>query len=341
MARPVKRTTAKRPTAKETTMDTSTRNVAPLSLAALALTLAAAGCGEEFKPGSYIERPRVVGAQVSIAGDPEGGRATVRPGEQATVTWLTVSRQDPSSLALAWGFVLCPGSDRACAGPPLATFTGEGPTVAVTFTMPDQAALGSAPSAALLGAICAGGTLSFDGASAVSCAGAGASQTDVAFTVPLQVGDAANHNPRLDDEVLRLDGADWPASAMPPVDAACDAGAGLPMVTATPVGQTAIKRHILFVSDGDDRETYLAGTPAAPTLESLQLSQFTTAGKLLHSYSAIPGSDTRPDADVTIDWEPPAASEVPAEGLVVQFHFVARDLRGGVGWTHRALCVHP
>ena len=47
----------------------------------------------------------------------------------------------------------------------------------------------------------------------------------------------------------------------------------------------------------------------------------------------------RPDADVTVKWEPPAAAAVAAGGQVVVFHFVVRDLRGGLDVTSRALCV--
>ena len=35
----------------------------------------------------------------------------------------------------------------------------------------------------------------------------------------------------------------------------------------------------------------------------------------------------------------PARADVPAAGMTVQFHFVVRDGRGGLGWAHRALCV--
>ena len=83
----------------------------------------------------------------------------------------------------------------------------------------------------------------------------------------------------------------------------------------------------------------LKGDPAVATLEDLQISQFTTAGKFKFSYSDIPATDSRPGADVTISWDPPTATEIPAGGMIVQFHLVARDLRGGIDWVHRALCV--
>ena len=42
---------------------------------------------------------------------------------------------------------------------------------------------------------------------------------------------------------------------------------------------------------------------------------------------------------MTVKWEPPKAATVGAGGQVVTFHFVVRDLRGGLDWTSRALCV--
>jgi len=42
---------------------------------------------------------------------------------------------------------------------------------------------------------------------------------------------------------------------------------------------------------------------------------------------------------VTVKWAPPAARDVTGGGEVVVFHFVVRDLRGGLDWTSRALCA--
>jgi len=320
-----------RPFTSENTMNAIQR----IAVTALVLTaMLAAGCGDSFTPVSYVERARVLGARVSAASDPT--RAWIKPGEDATVTWLMAARRDPTPMA--WAFALCPGT--SCSDAPLAMMSGQGTVPAATFTMPDGSALGSARTVSLLGAICADGTLGFDARSALpTCTGDGASDTNVSFTITAQLGDGTNHHPVLADDLLQLDGADWTTGPMPPVDSACDPTTGLPLVGATPDGQKAVKHAIRLVSDGNDREIYLGGDPPAPTLEELQLSQFTTAGTLDHHFSEIPATDSRPDADVTVDWEPPAAKDVGAQGLVVQLHFVARDMRGGIDWIHRALCV--
>jgi len=306
-----------------------------IAMPALVLTaMLAAGCGDSFTPVSYVERARVLGARVSAASDPT--RAWIMPGEDATVTFLMAARQDPTPMA--WAFALCRGT--TCADAPLATLSGQGTVPAATFTMPDASVLGSAGTVSLLGAICANGKLGLDARSALpTCSGDGASDTDVSFTITAQLGDATNHHPVLADDLLQLDGAPWTAGPMPPVDSGCDATTGLPLVGATPDGEKAVKHAIRLVSDGNDRETYLGGDPPAPTLEELQISQFVTAGTLDHHFSEIPPGDTRPDADATVDWEAPAAKDVGGQGRVVQLHFVARDMRGGIDWIHRAVCV--
>jgi hypothetical protein len=294
-------------------------------------TAGLAGCDSPFDPVSYVERARVVGARVTVEAEPE--RAWVKPGETATVTWLTVARQEPTSLQ--WLFILCLGSNGTCEGAPLATLSGQGNTAAVTFTVPEQATLGERLSPVLLGAICADGELSFDGSTELpTCTGSHPSQTNAAFTVPVQRGDATNHHPVLTDDRFELGGAPWTATTAGAPGDPCDASSGLPVVTAG-------KQSIRLVSDGNDRESYLQGDPPAPSLEELQISQFTTAGELKYAYSSILATDTRPDADVTIAWDPPKADEIPAAGMIVQFHFVARDLRDGIDWVHRALCVVP
>jgi hypothetical protein len=296
----------------------------------LALTAGSlAGCDSPFEPVSYVERARVIGARVSVDAEPE--RAWVKPGETATVTWLTVARQEPASLQ--WLFILCLGSNGTCEGAPLATLSGQGSTAAVSFTAPDRATLGERLSPVLLGAICADGELSFDGSTELpTCTGANPSQTNASFTVPVQRGDLTNHHPVLADDRIELGGIAWTTTTAGVAGDPCDASSGLPVVTAG-------KQSIRLVSDGNDRETYLQGDPSVQTLEELQISQFTTAGKLKFAYSSIPATDTRPDADVTIAWDPPKADEIPATGMIVQFHFVARDLRDGIDWVHRTLCL--
>ena len=89
---------------------------------------------------------------------------------------------------------------------------------------------------------------------------------------------------------------------------------------------------------GSDRETYVRadGTSAR---EGLRLSFFTTAGELARQFAVVP-ADAPDDAPVVEDtWRPPRADEVGPEGLQVRLIIVVRDLRGGVDFTERTLCV--
>ena len=195
----------------------------------------------------------------------------------------------------------------------------------------------------MLGEVCADGTLGFDQNSQLgTCTGAGASGTSVNFVVPVTPdGATPNRHPVLANDVVQLGGVDWdPATATAAAAGdACDATTGLPVVGATPAGMDAVKQEIRIVSDGDDRETYTPAGATTPQLEELQISNFTTAGKLDSLYTAIFATDTRPDADVSVKWAPPAARDVSGGGEVVVFYFVVRDLRGGLDWTSRALCA--
>jgi hypothetical protein len=302
----------------------------------------AAGCSNDLPVASVLERTRVLGARVEIASDP--GRAEVVPGEAATVAWIVAGPSAPASLD--WAFALCAGSasggDCADAAQPIAT--GSGTPVTAAFTTPDAATLGSDQLPLMVGAVCADGTLGFDPSGQLAtCTGAGASGTTVNFVVPVTPdGATPNRHPVLSNDVIQLGGADWdPATAMAATAGdACDASTGLPVVGATPAGQDAVKQEIRIVSDGDDRETYTPGDRTTPVLEDLQISNFTTAGKFDSSYAAIFATDTRPDADTTVKWAPPAAADLRgAGGQVVVFYFVVRDLRGGLDWTSRALCA--
>lgn len=319
------------------------QRILPISIAlilgAILAILAAAGCSNDLPVASVLERTRVLGARVEVASDP--GRAEVSPGESAAVSWIIAGPSAPATLD--WAFALCTTGGADCADAPQPLAAGSGTPVTVPFTTPDAATLGTNLLPLMLGAVCADGTLGFDPTQPLpTCTGAGASGTAVRFTVPVTpAGETPNRHPVFTNDVIEIGGVAWdPASAtIAAAGDACDASTGLPVVSATPVGTTAVKQEFRIVSDGDDRELFTTAGKAVPELEELQISNFTTAGKFESSYAAIFATDTRPDADVTVKWEPPTAAQVPGGGEVVVFHFVVRDLRGGLDFTNRALCA--
>jgi hypothetical protein len=296
-----------------------------------------AGCGPTFDPASLITSTRVLGARVEVEGAPD--RATPMPGETANVTWLITSPE--ATPPLGWAFAFCaPGTvggktSLGCESTPLALFQGTDTPPRISVPVPPVDVLGSATSLILYGEICSGsGSMPiFDPQGGLpGCTGGGG--TTASVDIPLQVGDGddVNHNPTA-DRAFTFDGQAWPALA----------AGGDPCVVG-PQTSAGTKDHLIGnTTEGSDRELYTAmlGDPpvATPERESLQISQFTTAGKLQSQFSFVEATDDNIETTVDVTWEAPPAAEVPAAGLPVTFTFVVRDDRGGVDWTTRTACV--
>jgi hypothetical protein len=316
--------------------NTTTNTIKNTLLLALFGFLVIAGCGPTFDPASLIANTRVVGARIEVDGAPD--RASPKPGETATVTWLVTSPD--TTPPLSWTFAVCaPGtgaSSPACLAAPLARFDGTAAPPQISLPVPSEAVLGGATSLTLYGGICAGvdSTLQFDSQSGLASCTNGGRGTTISLVMPLQQGDDANHNPTA-DRSFTLDSAAWPAPTA--TDDPCVQG---PRVTA------GSKDHVIGdTTEGSDREpfTVVAGDPPAttPARESLQISQFTTAGKLKSQFSFVEATDQNATTTVDVTWDAPEAALVPAAGAAVTFTFVVRDDRGGTDWTTRTLCVTP
>jgi hypothetical protein len=305
---------------------TRARRIAPIALGLLPALLA--GCGKEFDPPSLIDKTRVLGAVVQVVGDEP--RATPAPGETATVTFIVAAPDDVP--VLGWAFVICAAgaqaSPAACAAAPLAVAQGTG-APRFQLAVPTADALGDTSRLTVVGQICDGGAPALDPQTGIpACPGAG---TAVTVDIYLQnSAAAANHNPNLAARPLWLDGADWPAD-----DSTVDC-------TSLPTVAAGTKGHVVRLATlAEDRETIVtpAADPTAPpttTRELLQISAFDTDGELGQTYAFVPAEDASPESDVDLKWDAPDTA--PASGRV-HFYFVARDLRGGVGYTTRTVCV--
>ncbi|HET9992389.1 MAG TPA: hypothetical protein VFQ65_27845, partial [Kofleriaceae bacterium] len=110
-----------------------------------------------------------------------------------------------------------------------------------------------------------------------------------------------------------------------------------PCVTGPRVAAGSKDHVIGNLTDGSDREPYTAmvGDVATPSRESLQISQFTTAGKLASQFSFVEATEPSAETSVDVTWEAPTVA------TAVTFTFVTRDNRGGTDWTKRAACVEP
>jgi hypothetical protein len=296
---------------------------------ALVLAAVAIGCGPDFDPGSLIEKTRVLGARVEVDGAPE--RAAPLPGETATVTWLVTA---PTAIPpLGWAFALCAPNalgKLSCDEAPLELYQGMQSPPRVTIAVPGADVLGSAQSLILYGRICVSSAPTFDpGTGYPGCTDQG-DGTTAAVSIKLQDPDYPNHNP-VADHGFTFDGQAWTAGSDP-----CSVGLRV---------KAGTEEHVIaIVSDGADRESYtaIAGYPPVPTAlrEALQISEFTTLGKLKTGISFVEAAEAAPQTTVEVKWTTPKPAEVTAERAVT-FTFVVRDDRGGTDWTTRAVCVTP
>ena len=293
-------------------------------LATLSLLVLSTTACVTLDPASLVARDRVLGAKVTVDGDPQ--RAWPAPGEHATVTWVTASPGEPPEFS--WLLAACPAQTSSgipiCAGPAFASSQAHGPVPALQLAIPADVATRSI---VVIGAICASGTPVIDEQTFTASCDDGSLADLVSQHIFLAEAGATNHHPDLADAPFSLAGATWDASDAP----GCD---GLPEVAA---GAKRVELGVTF--EASDRETFAVSGEPAPAREELQLSAFVTAGKFAQQYGYVESTDVRPASPVAIQWTAPGRADVPAEGLRVTFSFVVRDLRGGLDTTTRALCV--
>jgi hypothetical protein len=291
------------------------------AFAALAL---AAGCSDGITRGWLVDRTRVLCARVEASAD--ATRASIAPGEAATMTWLVAA---PGAMpALAWAYAACapPTGNFAevqCDDrPTLASGSGtaSGELVAMPLAMPSQDALAGGAQILVLAAFCAGGAPTLDAAAFTATCDGGAEPLLASVLVDVAT-DGANRNPS-PPTGLTVAGAPLPPDDRAADGASCDAAPSAPVV---PAGQ---KVELGYAFQDADRE---AG-------ESLLLSLETTAGTLDHQYFALDPQEAAPKA-IQDAWTAPSGADVGPGGRVVRFYAVLRDGRGGAGFDRFAVCV--
>jgi hypothetical protein len=278
------------------------------------------GCDDPLKTVELVAEPRVLGARVEVAGEPE--RAAPAPGEDATVTFLLGS----PALAQTLGFALaaCPAAERrgsrtACAGNTFASVSsadGELASASLDFTVPDD--LDPSGRVAILGILCPSGSPGEDG---TSCDGPEPGR-EVTLELELSRDGDVNHNPTLEPAALSFDGAEWPD--LPAMDGDC-AGQGYVEVPVS-------SQHAFSVAlDENDRDALPHPQELDPTRESLQLSHFVTGGDLSRAFETVAW-----DSDELSRESSWTAPKTPG---LVRFWLVLRDFRGGSDFLERDVCV--
>ena len=307
------------------------------------------GCGDEFTPASFIDRPRLLALRVEAQEEPS--RAWPRPGEAATLRLHLGFPTDEE--ALSWALLACidrgdPRGIGGCAGAPLALASESQPTLSaprLDFLVPEASALGAGKSLLFLGILCPGAALTLEsldpallqsGNFASLCPNPSATSTVFTYSSSIAVDAMSNQHPHFDAANISLRADLWPEEP-PGLGESCDGSEGLPLISAASGSQ----RIGLSVS-ADSREVYRALRGAPPkeedVLERLQFSAFTRFGKLDRQFAFL--EENEPGESVEYEWKLSKDTTV-SENRIVRFDFVVRDPRGGVDWIRRAFCLTP
>jgi hypothetical protein len=273
------------------------------------------GCGDLLKKPQIVQEPRVIAARAEVVGDP--GRATPAPGESLRVRWRVVAPEvDPE---VGFSFWLCaaePSSDgrTRCAEAPFAEPRADVALPGEPMFEAPVPDLGDAHEIAVLGVLCAGGA---PAAGSISVCASGRA-LDAQLRVLIQRDGFTNLNPSFAGAEVRFDDAIWPEST------ATDCAPDLVVVG------TSTHHRVAVTPAPGDREPLSDGSR-----ETLLVSHLSDTGELDRAESVIEGGAK----EITVGWKSPATALAP--GRVARFFLALRDLRGGVDFIERRVCVVP
>lgn len=279
-----------------------------VKLVAPLLVLASSGCGDPLVERQTITGLRVLGARYEADADPD--RATPLAGESGTIRWLVASPEGPTEVG--FGLFACAALESArgvpqCAAPPVAEASGSASEPALQLEVPEGARLLTA------GAFCSAGDVELGPDAETSrCVASDAAQVLASYEISLAGPTNEPHrHPDLQDATLRLEGAPWAEDDIPCVRRGARVAVDL-----------ALRPEARDARPPED--------PAGPW-ETLQVSHLSTDGKFERPFSVL-GGDTE-DLDVFVEWE------APDRATTAHVYLVVRDLRGGVSWLQRRVCV--
>lgn len=277
--------------------------------AALLSALFAFGCGDPLVERQRVTELRVLGARYEANDDAE--RASPLPGEEGRVRWLVAG--PAGSVATEFALLACAAEERArgvpaCSQEPIAEARDRAVEPSLTFTVPD------APRLLVAGVFCTEGDAELSPAIEDGrCLDPAAEQEVGTYEVAI-AADATeiNHHPNLDGIELRLDGELWEDDDEP-----CVARSG--------------DSTLSIALPEDAREARPKSDPAGP-FETLQLSHLATGGLFERPFSVFAGDARELTTEVTFT--------APESAGTSEIYLVVRDLRGGVSWVRRRLCVN-
>lgn len=286
-----------------------------LSFPVSALVLLTTACGDPLLERQTITRMRVLGARYEP--DADAGRASPIQGEAGRIRWLVVGPEGP--LEVGFELFACPSQPRlhgvpACGAPPFAESRGREREPTLEVHVPDITRLlvggnfcsigEAAPHQHPTPALEEGGCLAPD-----------AEQELASYELDVLDGNAAENDPRqnrhpdLDGAELRVNDLDWPPDATP-------------CIRRGEIGQVRLALPLSVREVRDD---------SSGVLETIQVSHLSTRGRFARPFTVFDRDAT--ELDLTVVWQ------APDEPGATHVYFVARDLRGGVSWLTRSLCV--
>lgn len=276
-------------------------------------------CGDPSAYGQDIDAPRILGTRISS----QDSVAALVPGQEAVVEVLVAGPTGPIEVKAAYQLCQAIPTDR---GVPLCTDVNyaEGTTDLTTMpsiavATPDDAEAGSP--VALLSVACRRGEPELaDEPEDWSCTEDG-EPLGFSFDSTVIGEGRTNHNPDLEDTVLSVPEQ---SLSLTPIDE--------PAACADDVLRVEPAKTVVLNFDFGEavREPYDDEFQEEMTLETIQLSTFSTRGRFERQFTIIE-PDSAPEA--LIEWE------APAEPGPVKAYFVVRDGFGGVSWSSFSLCV--
>jgi hypothetical protein len=281
----------------------------------VALVLAVSGCEDPLKDAQRLEEARVIGVRVSA----ESGPASLVPGESALVDVLVAGPEGPIGARLAYEFCEAVDSERGvpyCAADAFAEGTLELDGSFLSVDVPDAVPEGAR--LALLGVVCVEGEPELAEAPLAWRCSTGDSPLRLSFDAWTMSSQFDNDNPDLSGLSVSVGDVEVPLDDLR-ASASCEAGA--------PEIENGTHRIELRLGAGA-REPG-DGSSENPG-ETLQLSHFSTSGRLERSLSFIA---LEADLEVALEWDADAA-DTP-----VKHYVVVRDGRGGVSFASFSFCT--
>lgn len=319
------------------------RLISSFGPAGLVCALALVGCGSELDPGSFVERPRVIGAELSVVGAPE--RPIPRRGESVVVRWIVARPESNPSASFTYFMAACeaepsPAGGAFCAEESFAFAERTTPSEeAPTLELPCPEDLVEGRQLFVFGVLCSEGAPDLEALGDTELLDDDMVCTEGRGQIISQTlridRDSENTSPTWPEGSILREGTPWQ-------DSVCGDGGPAWSLSADPE-RDFFEIQIVGLP-AELRESYEVTTVDSPprvveARESLLISHLTTVGEIERQFSRI---DDDESPDPILEWTLDLTEdELPPEGRTVRFYIALRDQRGGAAFREHSVCVVP